>query len=160
MTGGLKKLYHRVRFSLLFKSILHTMAMNAPLGSLRWAFYRMRGVRVGRGVAFGPGVFIEETRPELVIIEDNVSIAPNVTIISHDSSYSSIDPRNPVRRENVVIKRNAFIGAGSTILPGVTIGEFSIVGAGSVVVDDIPPWSVAVGVPARVIKIIDVKYKK
>lgn len=153
-------MYRRVRFSLLFKSILHTIAMNAPHGRLREKFYRMRGIRVGKNVAFGPGVFIEETRPELVVIEDNVSIAPNVTIISHDSSYNSINPRIPVLRENVLIKRNAFIGAGSTILPGVTIGEYSIIGAGSVVVDDIPPWSVAVGVPARVIKIIDLKLKK
>ena len=53
---------------------------------------------------------------------------------------------------DVRIKRNAHIGIGAIIMPGVTIGEGSIIGAGAVVTKDIPDFSIAVGVPARVIK--------
>ena len=52
----------------------------------------------------------------------------------------------------IVIKDGAHIGIGAIIMPGVTIGEGAIIGAGSVVTKDIPPYSVAVGAPARVIK--------
>ncbi|MBQ9848135.1 MAG: sugar O-acetyltransferase [Clostridia bacterium] len=88
-----------------------------------------------------------------IIIEDNVMIAPNVTV---DTGTHPISPelREQVYQYNlpVVIKRNAWIGAGSIILPGVTIGENSVIGAGSVVNRDIPDNVVAVGVPCRVIR--------
>ena len=55
----------------------------------------------------------------------------------------------------MVIRKNAWIGAGVTILPGVTIGENAIVGAAAVVTKDVPPNAVVVGNPARVLKIVD-----
>lgn len=97
-----------------------------------------------------------------IIIGDNVMIAPNVTICT------GTHPVLPELREKVVqynlpvvIKRNAWIGAGSVILPGVTVGENSVVGAGSVVTRDIPDNVVAVGNPCRVLREIsehDAKY--
>ena len=64
--------------------------------------------------------------------------------------YSFVDVKGEVH-----IKHDAWIGAGCIILPNVTIGEFSIVGAGSVVTKSVPPFSVVAGNPARVIKKID-----
>lgn len=55
----------------------------------------------------------------------------------------------------VIIKRNAYIGVGAIILPGVTIGEHAIVAAGSVVTKDVPPHTVVAGVPVRVIKTVE-----
>ena len=87
-----------------------------------------------------------------ITIEDNVMIAANVQLISnnHDPYDLWILPCKPV-----LIKESAWIGAGATILPGVCIGKHAIVGAGSVVTKDIPDYAVAVGNPAKVIKMLD-----
>lgn len=91
-----------------------------------------------------------------VTIGNRVLIAPNVTILteSHDKDVQS-------RRDGVVYARSVtigddcWIGSGATILPGVTIGKGTTIGAGSLVTKDIPPFSVAWGVPARVIHGVD-----
>ena len=85
-------------------------------------------------------------------IEDNVSIAANTQILTnnHDEKEHRILLCKPV-----VIRKNAWIGAGVTILPGVTIGENAIVGAAAVVTKDVPPNAVVVGNPARELKIVD-----
>ena len=87
-----------------------------------------------------------------ITIEDNAMIAANVQLISnnHDPYDLWILPCKPV-----LIKEAAWIGAGATILPGVCVGKHAIVGAGSVVTKDVPDYAVAVGNPARVIKMLD-----
>lgn len=90
-----------------------------------------------------------------IIIGDNVLLAPNVQI------YTAAHPVNPVERVEgkeyalpIVIENNVWIGGGAIICPGVTIGENSCIGAGSVVTKDIPANVVAVGNPCKVIKTI------
>lgn len=89
----------------------------------------------------------------LVTIGDRVQFGPNVSIFgaSHDTSVLSrikfVEFGLPV-----VIEDDCWIGGGSTILPGVTIGKGSTVGAGSTVTKSLPPYSVAVGTPARVVR--------
>ncbi|MDY2922351.1 MAG: DapH/DapD/GlmU-related protein [Eubacterium sp.] len=87
-----------------------------------------------------------------ITIEDNAMIAANVQLISnnHDPYDLWILPCKPV-----LIKEYAWIGAGATILPGVCVGKHAIVGAGSVVTKDVPDYAVAVGNPARVVKMLD-----
>lgn len=90
--------------------------------------------------------------PEYTIIEDNVWIGPKVTITN--AKY----PRSKNVKENLKgahIKRNAKIGANATLLPGITIGENSLVGAGCVVTKDVPDNVVVVGNPAKIIKKIE-----
>ena len=84
-----------------------------------------------------------------VTIEDDVLVAANVQLISnnHDLYDHQILTCKPV-----VLKRNCWIGAGATILPGVTVGENAVVGAGSVVTRDVEANTVIVGNPARVVK--------
>ena len=149
-TSGLAKLWHRVFYSLTVRGIFHCFAMVLPFNSLRIFFYRLRGTKIGKNVWIGKGTFLEESRPELIVIEDDVKIERDVIIVTHDSSYHGINPKIPIRRGKVVVKRGAHIGKGSVILPGVTVGENSVICAGSVVVRDIPPSSVAVGRPAKV----------
>lgn len=85
-------------------------------------------------------------------IDEGVQIAPQVTIltVNHDLKNKIIVKCSPVH-----IKKNAWIGARTIVLPGVTIGENSIVGAGSIVTKDVPDNCVVVGNPARVIKTLD-----
>ena len=87
-----------------------------------------------------------------ITIEDVVQIAANVQLISnnHDEYDRQVLTCKPVR-----IKKGAWIGAGASILPGVCVGKHAIVGAGSVVTKDVPDYAVAVGNPAKVIKMLD-----
>ncbi len=109
----------------------------------------------GKHIRIGKNVFINHGCSFLdlggIVIEDEVLVGPKVSIISEDHP---IDPaeRKMLRLKSVHIKRNAWIGANATILPGVTIGENSIVAAGAVVTKDVPPNSVVGGVPAKLIK--------
>jgi acetyltransferase-like isoleucine patch superfamily enzyme len=114
-------------------------------------------INLGIFTRIGKNVFINNACTFLdiggITIEDDVLIGPNVSLITEGH------PVNPSERKMLVvkpvlIKRNAWIGAGVTILPGITIGENSVVAAGAVVSKDVPPNSVVGGVPARMIKTI------
>lgn len=109
----------------------------------------------GRHINIGKNVFINHACTFLdmggITIEDHVQIGPKVNIITENH------PIDPERRKyldlaSVTIKRNVWIGAAATILPGVTVGENSIVAAGAVVNKDVPANSIVGGVPAKLIK--------
>ena len=87
-----------------------------------------------------------------ITIEDNVQVAANVQLISNNH-----DPydRQILTCKPVLIKEGAWIGAGATIMPGVTIGKHAIVGGASVVTHDVGDCEVVVGSPAKVIKTLD-----
>lgn len=90
-----------------------------------------------------------------IIIRDDAIIGAGAVLVSEMYSYA--DPTRPPRQQpkimgDILIEENATIGANAVVLPGVTVGRSAIVGAGAVVTTDVPPFSVAVGVPARVVK--------
>ena len=151
---------------LIFK-LNHTMPMTEEYsGVLKELF----GERLGDGsfiaapvqmvcankVKIGKNVFINSNFLAMsrggITIEDDVQIAANVQVLSNNH-----DPyeRQVLLCKPVLIKRGAWIGAGATILPGISIGEHAIVGAASVVTHDVPDFAVAVGNPAKVIKMLD-----
>ncbi|WP_312922329.1 acyltransferase [Stutzerimonas nitrititolerans] len=116
-------------------------------------------IHIGSNVVIRPGSFIfaepsgEKGR---IIIEDNVLIGSGVHIYASNHAFedSSTDIFYQGQQEGrcVFLRKGCWIGANAIILPGVTIGKNSVVGAGSVVTKDVPDFSVAVGNPARVIK--------
>lgn len=88
-----------------------------------------------------------------VEIGNNVMIAAHVIITSVTHDYNSPSIRHSkLIHKKVIIKDNVWIGTGSIILPGITIGEGAVIGAGSVVTHDVPSKSIVVGNPARIIK--------
>lgn len=109
----------------------------------------------GQFIKLGKNVFINHACSFLdiggITIEDDVQIGPRVNLTSENHPLDPAD-RKTVLLQPILIKRNAWIGAGATILPGVTIGENSIVAAGAVVSRDVPPNTVVAGVPAKVVK--------
>ena len=119
------------------------------------AYARRIGVKLGRNVHFygaTPGMF--GTEPWLITIGDNVHIVSGCNFVNHDGGVLILRNRHPTLEltRPIAIGSNVYIGINCTILPGVTIGDNVIVGAGSIVAKDIPSNSVAAGVPARVIK--------
>jgi acetyltransferase-like isoleucine patch superfamily enzyme len=112
----------------------------------------------GQHIRIGKNVFINHACSFLdmggITIEDDVLIGPRVNLITENH------PVDPARRKqldlkSILIKRNAWIGAGATILPGVTVGENAIVAAGAVVNKDVPANTIAGGVPAKFIRTIN-----
>lgn len=97
------------------------------------------------------------TEPYLVTIEDEALISADVMFVTHDGATWAVRDRRPElnRFAPVVVRRRAFVGARSILLPGAVVGERSIIGAGSVVAGVIPDGVVAAGVPARVIATLD-----
>src|SRR3989304_615217 len=105
--------------------------------------YIEEGVAIGDDCKIRPFVFI----PTGVTIEDDVFIAPHVTFTNDKYPRA----RGEWKLLRTLVKKHAAIGAGSTVNPGVTIGENALVGAGSLVTRNVPDNAIAVGSPARVI---------
>ncbi|WP_370656268.1 sugar O-acetyltransferase [Paenibacillus pedocola] len=112
----------------------------------------------GKNIRVGRNVFINHACTFMdrggITLEDNVLIGPKVNLITINH------PLDPSKRQStistpIVIKKNAWLGAGAMIMPGVTIGENSIVSAGAIVTKDVPPNTVVAGVPAKIIKKIE-----
>jgi acetyltransferase-like isoleucine patch superfamily enzyme len=112
-------------------------------------------INLGIFTKIGKGVFINNSCSFLdiggITIEDDVLIGPKVNIITEGHSVDPAVRKNLIVKP-IVIKKNAWIGAAATILPGVTVGENSIVAAGAVVSRDVPPNTVVGGIPAKIIK--------
>jgi len=115
-------------------------------------------INYGKNTRIGKNVFINFDCIFLdlggIIIEDGVLVAPRVSLLSEGH------PLPPQERQSLVpgkihIKKNAWLGAGATILPGVTVGENAVVAAGAVVATDVPSNTVVGGVPAKVLKTIE-----
>ena len=102
-------------------------------------------VKMGNNVRIHSQAFI----PEYCILEDGVWIGPNVVLTN---VFHPLCPKAKECLKGAILRKNARIGANTTILPDVTIGTNALVGAGSVVADDVPDNKVVAGVPAKVIK--------
>jgi UDP-2-acetamido-3-amino-2,3-dideoxy-glucuronate N-acetyltransferase len=142
-----------------------------------WHFAHVRkGAKLGSNCTLGKGVFIDAG----VVIGDNVKIQNFATLylgltvgdgvyigpsvaFTNDKVPRAINPDGSPKSPtdwtclNTRLEKGASIGANATILPGITIGEWAMVGAGSVVTKDVPDFAVVVGSPARVVGIVDKK---
>ncbi|OYQ39013.1 N-acetyltransferase [Rhodoferax sp. TH121] len=131
-------------------------------GSYIWHWVHISaGARIGRACSFGQNVFIGND----VLIGDNVKVQNNVSVYDAVTLEDDVfcgpsmvftnvyNPRSAVTRKDeyrrTLIRRGATLGANSTIVCGVTIGEYAFVGAGAVVVHDVPDYALMVGVPAH-----------
>jgi acetyltransferase-like isoleucine patch superfamily enzyme len=99
------------------------------------------------------------SEPYLISIGRHVTISSRVTFINHDGGtwvFRELPKyREVIKFGRIVIHDNCFIGSGATIMPGVTIGPTAVVAAESVVTADVPPNTVAGGVPARVLMMVE-----
>ena len=125
-----------------------------PSSTLRVTILKLLGANIKGKILIGQELFIFDAgRTDLLTIEEEVGIGPRVTIILHSDPYSSLLRKiYPPKTLPVYIKKGVWISAGAIILPGVTIGEYSVIAAGAVVTKDVPPYSMVVGIPAKIVK--------
>lgn len=136
-------------------------------GTRVWAFaHVLPGARIGKDVNINDGVFVENDvtigdRVTLksgvqiwdgVHLADDVFVGPNVTFTNDPFPRSK---QYPEAFAQTHIEQGASIGGGAVILPGVTVGRRAMIGAGSVVTKDVPPYAVVVGNPARIVRYVD-----
>lgn len=138
--------------------IMRMLASSFPFNSVRiWAL-RQCGFKIGEEVYLGSGFLLTTMNTEGIChltIEDRVAIAPRVTVVlSSDANWSNIKKYIEPIRGNVILENDCWLGTGSIILPNIKIGAFAVVGAGAVVIKDVPPYHVVAGVPAKTIKIL------
>ena len=114
-------------------------------------------INYGKNTQIGKNVFINFDCVFLdlggITIEENVLIAPKVSLLT-EGHPTSIEDRHSLIPKPILIKKNAWIGANATILPGVTIGENSVVAAGAIVSKDVPDNTIVGGIPAKILKTI------
>jgi acetyltransferase-like isoleucine patch superfamily enzyme len=129
--------------------ILQALARHVP-GATTWRVWlnRWRGVHIGRNVWIGYDAIIETSRPDLVTIRDGATVQIRATIIAHFREQLG-----------VVIEEDAVVGPGAIVLPNVTIGQASIVTAGSVVTKSVPPKTMVQGNPARPIARVEIPFR-
>lgn len=148
------KLNHTEPFTEEYMAVLKELFGDA-LGEGSMVTAPVSGAALDR-VRIGKNVFINSNCLLMarggITLEDDVLVAANAQIISnnHDPYDLQVLTCKPV-----LIKKGAWIGAGATVLPGVCIGRHAIVGACSVVTKDVPDYAVAVGSPAKVVKMLD-----
>lgn len=130
--------------------------INFPHNSIRCFSLRKCGYNIGKNVYIGHDLIVATTlgsKECKLTLEDRVSIAPRVTLLlSSDANWSELNHIYPPIRGQITIKHDCWLGANVTVLPNITIGEYSIIGAGAVITKNVPPYSVVAGVPGKIIK--------
>jgi len=145
--------------------LIKLLANFYPDARIRKLFFRKLGVVMGENTYanLGMRIAINDVSDEpKIVIGDNVSIAPNITFIAESCANNGqeINTIDYVKDKltingRIIVEDEVWIGANVTILPNVRIGRCSVIGAGSLVINNVEPYSIYAGVPAR--KIRDLK---
>lgn len=142
---------------LLFKIAKNWVILNRISPKLRPWLWKRTGVDIRGKIKIGYDVYYDVTNASLIRIDEGAWITSRCLLLCHRrnmNSYFVGDDINkmPYIKAPIHICKGVHLGMGSIVLPGVTIGEGAIIGAGSVVTKNIPKWTIACGVPCKVIK--------
>ncbi len=138
--------------------LIRWIGMNHPDNALRLRFFRRTGVQIGDGTVINARLTLYDDYAGLVTFGSRVAVATDVTVIASSSANNSALSTHPYILEHVIkiapvrIGDDAWLGAQCIVLPGVTIGERSVVAAGALVSRDVAPGTVVAGIPARMIR--------
>jgi acetyltransferase-like isoleucine patch superfamily enzyme len=124
---------------------------------LRPFLLRRLGCKVGKGVFIGDHVRVDLNHADMITLEENVHVASGTRLLCHqrDLSHYCIGDdyaKLGYKIKPILMKKGSLVGMESFVMPGVTIGEGAIIGAGSLVTKNIPAWTIATGRPAKVVK--------
>lgn len=147
-----------LRNSILLKHFMNCSILS-PLNprKIRPWVLRKIGCNVGKDVFIGSGVWIDGGHSELITIDDHAHVTGNTVMLCHKKDlknyfFGDDYAKLPYMKAPIHLCKGCSTGTGTIIMPGVTIGEGAVVGAGSLVTKDIPAWTIAVGSPAKVVK--------
>lgn len=120
---------------------------------LRFRLLRFKGYKnISQDVTIERNVNLDRVYPASIYIGAGSLVASSATLLCHEHVYREPDAPHLPLHKPVRIGMRCFVGVSAVILPGVTVGDDCIIGAGSVVTKDVPAGSLAVGVPARVVR--------
>ena len=154
----IKRVYKTYRDSFLLKYVMNSWILSPflPRKIRPWVLKKV-GCHMGKGCFIGDSVKIDAGHSEMITLEDGVSIAGGVRLLCHQRDftdyYVGVDYLSlGYTVKPIVLKRGCLVGMESFVMPGVTIGEGAIVGAGSLVTKDVPAWTIVMGRPAKIVK--------
>lgn len=152
------KTYSTFRNAFLLKHFMNNTLLS-PLNPRKvrpWVLRKI-GCHVGKDVFIGSDVWIDSGHADLIYIDDHAHVTGRTVLLCHKrdlSDYCVGDDyaKKPYQTAPIHLCKGCSTGTGTIVMPGVTIGEGAIVGAGSLVTKDIPAWTIAIGHPAKVVK--------
>lgn len=127
---------------------------------LRPAIWRSLGCKVGKNVHIGHGVRIDFGNANRITVEDDVVIANGVTMWCHRRNMDNYRVGmkimdQPTKYGDIHLGKGCYVGLNVTIMPGVHIGEGAVIGSCALVTKDVPAWTIAAGVPAKVMRKVE-----
>lgn len=153
-----KSALKHIRNAFLLKYCMYSVLLS-PLNyrKIRPKVWRWMGAKVGKDCFIGYEVWVDMTNTHLIEMEDHVHVANRCLLLCHQRDLSDYHigddyAKLGYHKKKIILKKGCLIGMNSMVMPGVTIGEGAIVGAGSLVTKDIPAWTIATGRPAKVVK--------
>ena len=153
-----KRVFKTYRDGFLLKFVMNSWLLNpiAPRKVRPWVLRKI-GCHVGKDVFVGSRVWIDAGHADQIYIEDHAHVTGLTVLLCHKrdlSNYYQGDDyaKLPYKEGEIHLEKGCSTGTGTLVMPGVTIGEGAIVGAGSLVTKDIPAWTIAIGRPAKVVK--------
>lgn len=158
ITAVMRRTFKTFKDAILINWVMNS-ALLSPLLPRKirpWVLRRI-GCKVGKNTFIGSEIWIDSGHADLITIEDHVHVTGRTVLLCHKKNlhnYFQGDDyaKLPYITGPIILKKGCSTGTGTIIMPGVTVGEGAIVGAGSLVAKDIPAWTIAVGRPAKVIK--------
>lgn len=145
------------------KKFLKLIAKQIPGCNVRVRLLRMCGYEIGEQVYIGEDMLVIDDLDDSQLtlkIGDRAAISPRVTFVMHSQPNDARTvPYVNSHKGSITIGADAWIGTGAVILPNITIGDGAVVGANSVVIRDVPPYTIVGGVPAHHIKNVDVPWE-
>lgn len=135
--------------------VLQWGAYFCPVNAVRVLFHRWRGVRIGKGVFIGFGCILDHANPEFITLEDYAMLSGENYLLTHSRPPAHFKRKIASYIAPVHIKEGAWLGIRTTILPGVSIGRYSVVSAGSVVSKSIPDHVVVGPEPVKIVHTFD-----
>lgn len=153
-------LLNRIQKKRKYRWMVKQMHMVDPAESKRPKYWKKCGVNTSGNFKVGYGVYFDAGNAEHIYVGDGTWITARCLLLCHKRDLSTYHVGSDINQmpytiADICIGKGVHIGMDTVIMPGVTIGDGAIIGAGSLVTKDIPAWSVAVGRPAKVVKMLN-----